>query len=182
MSTMIGARWTTLSSTSTTWTMPTVSLRRTVWSGRDGNGSPGGSNLRWLPRWDPDIVAYTDTFLAAVDAWLSTGRRRRMRGEVFGFPVTAPHRVVRFVLEDGTGPSTRRVVQPEGSLRDVLERIGERMNVRIGGSLVGQRALRVYGPNEVVIVKPAARRHWMGVSALEDADAVVTDSIAGSPA
>ena len=131
---------------------------------------------------DPDIVAYADTFLAAVDAWLFTGRRRRMRGEVFGFPVTAPHRVVRFVLEDGTGPSTRHVVQPEGTLRDVLERIGERMDVRIGESLVGQRALRVYGPNEVVIIKPAARRHWMGVSALEDADAVVADSIAGSPA
>ena len=130
---------------------------------------------------DPDIVAYTDTFLAAVDAWISTGRRR-MRGEVFGLPVAAPHRVVRFVLEDGIGPSTKCVVQPEGSLRDVLERIGERMDVRIGESLVGQRTLRVYGPNEVVIIKPAARRHWMGVSALEDADAVVADSIAGFPA
>ena len=105
-----------------------------------------------------------------------------MRGEVFGLPVTAPHRVVRFVLEDGTEPSTRCVVQPEGSLRDVLDRIGERMDVRIGESLVGQRTLRVYGPDEVVIIKPAARRHWMGVSALEDADAVVADSIAGFPA
>ena len=110
---------------------------------------------------DPDIVAYADIFLAAVDAWISTGRRR-MRGEVFGLPVAAPHRVVRFVLEDGIGPSTNRVVRPEGSLRDVLERIGERMDVRIGESLVGQRTLRVYGPDEVVIIKPAARRHWMG--------------------
>ena len=128
---------------------------------------------------DPHVVAYADTFLAAMDAWLFAGRRRRMRGEVFGFPDAAPHRVVRFVLEDGNGSSTRDVVQPEGNVRDVLDRIGKRLNVGIGGSLVGQRTLRVYGPSEVVIVKPAARRHWMGVSALEDADAVVADSVAG---
>ena len=35
---------------------------------------------------DPDIVAYADTFLAAVDGWLFTGRPRRLKGEVFGFP------------------------------------------------------------------------------------------------
>ena len=130
---------------------------------------------------DPHILAYADTFLTAVDSWLFAGRRRRIRGEVFGFPAAAPHRVVRFVLEDGSGPSTRSVVQPQGNLRDVLDRIGERLNFRIGASLVGQRALRVYGAKEVVIVKPAARRHWMGVSALEDADAVVADSVAGFP-
>ena len=130
---------------------------------------------------DQHILAYADTFVTAVDAWLCAGRRRRMRGEVFGFPASAPHRVVRFVLEEGTGPSKGSVVQPEGNLRDVLDRIGERLNFRIGGSLVGQGTLRVYGANEVVIVKPAARRHWMEVSALEDADAVVADSVSGFP-
>lgn len=129
----------------------------------------------------PHMLAYADTFLTAVDAWLLSDRRRRMRGEVFGVHASAPHRVVRFVLEEGVGPSKAGVVRPKGNLREVLERIGERLNVRIGDSLVGQRALRVYGANEVVIVKPAARRHWMEVSALEDADAVVADSVAGFP-
>ena len=128
---------------------------------------------------DTDLLAYAQTFLSVVDAWLVEGKRRRMRGEVFGFPASAPHRVVRFVLEDGTDPSSTRVVETEGKVRDVLDRVGERLSVRIGESLVGQRALRVYGPNEVVIVKPAAKRHWMGVSALDDADAVVSDSVAG---
>ena len=130
---------------------------------------------------DTHILAYADAFLKAVDVWLLAGRRCHMKGEVFNFPESAPHRVVRFTLEEGAGPSTSSVVQPQGSLIDVLDRIGERMNFRIGGSLVGQRALRVYGSNEVVIVKPAARRHWMEVSALEDADAVVADSVAGLP-
>lgn len=128
---------------------------------------------------DLDMLAYAQTFLSAVDAWLATGKGHRMRGEVFDISASAPHRVVRFVLEDEIGPSTTGLVKTECRLRDVLDRIGERLNVRIGESLVGQRALRVYGPNEVVIVKPAARRHWMGVSALDDADAVVTDSLSG---
>lgn len=128
---------------------------------------------------DTDILSYAQTFISAVDAWLVEGKRRRMRGEVFDFSASAPHRVVRFVLEEGIGPSTTDVVNTEGRLRDVLDQIGERLSVRIGDSLVGQRAFRVYGPNEVVIVKPAARRHWMGVSALDDADAVVSDSVSG---
>lgn len=128
---------------------------------------------------DTDMLAYTKSFLSAVDAWVRAGGRRRMTGEVFDFPVSTPHRVVRFVLEEGVGPPTTRVIATDGRVRDVLDRISKRLDVRIGESLVGQRTLRVYGPNEVVIVKPSSRRHWMGVSALEDADAVVTDSISG---
>ena len=56
---------------------------------------------------DPHILDYADTFLTSVDTWLFAGRRRRMRGEVFRFPKSVPHRVVRFVLEDGEGPSKR---------------------------------------------------------------------------
>ncbi len=128
---------------------------------------------------DADMLIYAQTFLSAVDAWLAEGKRRRMRGELFDLSASAPYRVVRFILEDEIGPSTTGLVRTEGRLRDVLDRIGERLNVRIGEALVGQRALRVYGPNEVVIIKPAARRHWMGVSALDDADAVVSDSLSG---
>jgi hypothetical protein len=48
--------------------------------------------------------------------------------------------------------------------------------------LVGERELRVHGANEVVIIKPAARRFWMRIAALEDADAVIAESFAGAPA
>ena len=128
---------------------------------------------------EPHVLAYAKTFLTTVDAWLSAANRRHMRGEVFDLPKFAPLRVVRFVIEEGPGPSVTRVTQLQGSLRDILDRIGERLDVQLGTSLVGQRAVRVYGPDEVVIIKPAARRHWMGVTALEDADAVIADSISG---
>ena len=123
---------------------------------------------------------YACAFLDAIDVWLSAANRHRMRGEVFNLPQSAPLRIVRFVLEEkNSTPSAAEIVSPDGSLRQVLDRIGERLDVRLGDYLIGQRALRIYGPDEVVIVKPAARRHWMGVSALEDADAVVVESLSG---
>ena len=59
-------------------------------------------------------------------------------------------------------------------------RIGERAKVQIAKSLVGVRELRVHARDEVSIIKPAARRHWLGVCGLEDADAVVNDSAYGN--
>jgi len=53
------------------------------------------------------------------------------------------------------------------------------LKVKIATALSAERELRVYGRDEVVIIKPAARRHWMGVAALEDADAVVAESFSG---
>ena len=125
---------------------------------------------------------YARAFLTAIDVWLAAGKRRRMRGEVIDLPPTAPLRIARFVLEEGADPSTAEIIPPNGSLREILDRIGARLKVQLGSFLAGQRTLRMYGPDEVVIVKPAARRHWMGVSALEDADVVVVDSLRGPAA
>ena len=125
------------------------------------------------------LLDYARAFLSVMDGWLSARKRRRMRAEVFDLPERAPLRVVRFVLEDGYAPSTAEVVTPDGSARAVLDRIGRRLNVPLATSLSGQRELRVHGRGEVVVIKPAARRHWMGVSALDDADAVVAESFAG---
>ena len=130
----------------------------------------------------PHMLDYACTFLSAVDIWLAARRQRHMRAEVFDLPDNAPLRVVRFVLEEGNGPSTAELVEPEGSLRDVLDGIGHHLNVRLATSLSGQRELRVHGRREVVIIKPSARRHWMGVSALEDADAVIVESFSGAAA
>ena len=127
-----------------------------------------------------ELSDYANTFLSAIDVWLSAANRRHMRAEVFDLAEHAPHRVVRFILEEGSGSSSTEIISPEGSLQDVLRRIGERMEFPLARRLVGQRELRVHGANEVVIVKPAARRHWMGVSALEDADSVVVESFSQS--
>ena len=130
-----------------------------------------------------DVSIYARTFQAAVGAWLSAANQHCMRAEIFDFPQQAPLRVVRFVLEkcsDVPENSRLEFVTPDGHLRDVLEKIGDRLEVPIANSVVGHRELRVHGSNEVVIIKPAARRHWMGVTALEDADSVIVESFSGT--
>ncbi len=123
---------------------------------------------------------YARAFLSTMDVWLSASNRRRMRAEIFALEDNDPLRVIRFVLEDTPGPSVMEVVPPDGPLKQVLAQIGERTQVQITDALVGLRDLRVHARDEVSIIKPAARRHWLGVCGLEDADAVVKDSVHGS--
>ncbi|MDD9983191.1 MAG: N-6 DNA methylase [Gammaproteobacteria bacterium] len=126
-----------------------------------------------------DLRAYAKAFLYSMDAWLSAANRRRMRAEIHDLKREVPIRVIRFVLEETPGPSVMKIVSPDGPLSRVLARIGERTEVRITEALVGRRELRVHAKDEVSIIKPAARRHWLGVCGLEDADAVVKDSVYG---
>jgi hypothetical protein len=127
-----------------------------------------------------DMASYATSFAIGLDAWLQAANARHLRGEIFDLPMASPLRVVRFVLGKGRRPPVIEVVQPNGGLSDVLDRIGHRLHVRLGSALVGERELRVHGENEVVIVKPAARRFWMRSVALEDADAVVSESFTGA--
>ena len=139
-----------------------------------------GRNDSVCPTGVSELCDYANTFLEAIDVWLSAANRRHMRAEVFDLAEHAPLRVVRFILEDGPGFSSAEVISPQGGLKDVLYRIGERMEFAFARHLIGQRELRIHGVSEVVIIKPAARRHWMGVSALEDADSVVVESFSKS--
>ena len=151
-------------------------LFRASWqwkAGRDRSVAPAGVD---------DLQGYAQAFLSTMDAWLSASNRRRMRAEIYDLPSDAPHRVVRFVLEERPGPSVVKVVKPGAPLSSVLARIGERTEVRVTEALVGLRELRVHARDEVSIIKPAARRHWLGVCGLEDADAVVRDSAYGARA
>jgi len=126
-----------------------------------------------------DVAEYAKTFLSVMNGWFSARRKRHMRAEVIDLPLGAALRVVRFVIEEGVGEPTVSTVAPQGPLADVLARIGTRLKVKIATALSADRELRVHGRDEVVIIKPAARRHWMGVAALEDADAVVAESFSG---
>ena len=132
------------------------------------------------PADEADLEAYAAAFLATMDSWLNASNRRRMRAEVYRVPDDAPLRVIRFVLEEAPGPSEEvTVITPDGPLSTVLAGIGERTSVRITDELFGLRDLRVHAIDEVSIIKPAARRNWLRVQALEDADQVVQDSVYG---
>ena len=125
---------------------------------------------------------YTHAFISVIDVWLSARNRKRMCAEIFNLSQDGRLRVVRFVLKDKPGVSGVEIVQPEAPLKELLSQIGTRLDFPLTASLVGERELRVYGRDEVVIIKPAARRHWMGVSGLEDADTVIAESFSGTTA
>lgn len=147
---------------------------RAGWQWEEGRASsvmPSDSNV--------EVVAYAKTFLSVMDGWLAARKKRHMRAEVIDLPKGAALRVVRFVIEEGAGESAISMVTPQGQLSDVLARVGNRLKVKIATALSAERELRVHGRDEVVIIKPAARRHWMGIAALEDADAVVVESFSG---
>lgn len=129
-----------------------------------------------------DIARYAGIFLHEIGGWLSARNKRHMRAEIFDLPSSSALRVVRFVLEDGSGKATVEVVRPEGELNDILADIGKRLKVKLATALSSERELRIHGRNEVVIIKPAARRYWMGIAALEDADAVIAESFTGGNA
>lgn len=147
---------------------------RAGWQWEDGRAAsvvPSDSHM--------EVTEYAKTFLSVMNGWFSARKKRYMRAEVIDLPRGAALRVVRFVIEEGTGDSTVSTVTPQGPLADVLARIGARLKVKVATALSAERELRVHGRDEVVIIKPAARRHWMGVAALEDADAVVAESFSG---
>ena len=152
-------------------------LFRASWQWKDGRER---SVEAAVPR--THLLHYARTFLSVMDGWLSARKRRHMRAEVFDLSERESLRVVRFVLEVGHAASTAEVVTPDRNQQDLLRRIGRRLNVQLAASLSGQRELRIHGRREVVVIKPAARRHWMGVSALDDADAVVAKSFSGPAA
>lgn len=151
-------------------------LHRARWqwqAGRKDSVGPANPN---------ELEEYGKAFLHIMDSWFSVSGRRRMRAEIYDLPAEAPLRVVRFVIEDTPGPSVVEVVRPDGPLNVVLAQIGERASVPISNALVGVRELHVHALDEVSIIKPAARRHWMPVCGLDDADAVVKASALGAAA
>jgi hypothetical protein len=146
-------------------------LRKASWQweeGRDAAAQPATI--------DGDLRPYAELFLSGMGAWLKASKKRSMRAELYDLPKGGPLRVIRFLLQEGSAFSKIETVQPAGDLASVLKQIGNRLNVPISSVLIGEREIRVHAKNEVVIIKPAARRFWMRSSALEDVDAVIAES------
>ncbi len=127
-----------------------------------------------------DLVPYTETFLMSINGWLQAPGPSHIRAEVLDLSHYSPLRVVRFVIGSGRKLPSVDIVSPEGDLTKILERIGHRLDVPMSSAVVGERELRVHGANEVIIIKPAARRFWMRGAGLEDAGAVISESFLGA--
>ena len=151
-------------------------LFRASWQwkrGRDESVAPSGT---------AHLKEYAQAFCLQVDPWFYAANERRLRAEIYEFEYTALLRVIRFVLEEHPPPSIVDVVSPHGSLSDVLARLGEYHDVSIADDLSTHRELILTDSDEVVIVKPSARRYWLGVAAMADARFVLEESFKGDTA
>lgn len=124
-----------------------------------------------------DIRAYVQAFLQLVEPWLTMSGQGHVCAEVYELERSCPIRAVRFIIAPGRRESRVSVYRPEQELKDLLDSIGRRASVQITNEIVGPRDVRVYGSGELVILKPASRRHWLGVMGLEDADHAIRHSI-----
>ncbi len=146
-------------------------LFKAMWQwkpGRDESVAPASTK---------HVMQYAKAFVSGVDIWLRTRNLRRVRAEVFDLATTDPVRVVRFVLEDRPGPSVAGVVAPDGDMPGLLHQLSGRFGFSLADELARHQEVRACDTHEVVIVKPAARRHWMEVYGLRDADDIVSDSL-----
>lgn len=89
----------------------------------------------------------------------------------------APLRVIRFF---SGGESQIRRTEVVSDLNDVLSKIGDRIKLPIAERLAAVRELRVYSDDELLVIKPAARRFWTPATGLNDADAALGDGLEGS--
>jgi len=130
-----------------------------------------------------DLRNYAKAFLLSMDAWLRAANARSFSAEIYEFSRGATYRVVRFTLENRPPPSSQiKIARPRTSVRDFLGQVGVRLGRDIQEELVGSRELRLHNRSEVFIVKPAVRRFWLGVSGLDDARAVMMESVTGRKA
>ena len=146
-------------------------LTRAGWQWREGEAASVAP-----ARAAGDVKEYARVFASAVQSVLQAGKRNSVRAEVYDLSDQAPLRVVRFVLESRHVPPVVDVVPCE-DLRTLLSRLGESLDPPLTDSAVGAHEVQCYGREEIVVVKPAARRHWMAVRALEDASQAVIDSL-----
>ena len=123
-----------------------------------------------------EVKEYARVFADEIDSWLQVTRRNRLRAEVYDLPFHEPLRAVRFVLEVGHAPPIVEIV-PCNNLRKFLDQVGGDLSPPLTESTVGHREVQCYGRKEIVIVRPAARRHWMAVRALGDATQAIIDGL-----
>ena len=141
-----------------------------------------GQNESVAPASIAHLGEYAQAFCLQVDPWFYAANERRLRAEIYELEHTAPLRVIRFVLEEHPPPSVAGIVASQGSLSDLLARFGERLGVSIADDLGTHRELILTDSDEVVIVKPSARRYWLGVAAMADARFVLEESFKGDAA
>lgn len=122
-----------------------------------------------------NLKAYAEHFISVLSDYLSIRNERTCIAEVFKLPQSSLLRIVKFrmVKKPAHAPKVQTVEHVE--LAPLLDQISAHLPERISDRVHTRRNLRVYGPSEVYIIKPAEARFWSRSAGLNDADAVLAE-------
>lgn len=140
-----------------------------------------GRSCAVKPPQTSDLLAYAEQFVRVVDGFLSVRNELRATAEVFELPPDAPLRVVKFRMVDRSRRRRKVRTVARQELAPLLGRIAEALPAPIAERVYTRRHLRVYGPGEVYVIKPAQVRFWCRSAGINDADAVLAEELGGAP-
>ena len=137
-----------------------------------------------LPPTQADLRAYAGQLVSAVNAYLRARGERHLQALIYprsaaaagwarGIPGIA---AVRFVMARGA-PSVDPVVR-DGNVADLdalVDALRGRFEADVPPYLNERRQLRIYGDDDLFILKPAEVRYWTRTAGLNDADIILAD-------
>lgn len=131
-----------------------------------------------------DLSAYAAEVIRVVNAFLRPKGTRHLEGVVY------PRRIAKGNLADGVpGITAVKFLMVSGAVPDEpIIHVGANAEMEsLGALLRGQnnadvppylnerRQLRIYGDNELLVLKPSEVRYWMRTTGLNDADIILAD-------
>ena len=123
-----------------------------------------------------ELEAYANAFIGTVNPWL-VASGRRAHAVVLEPSVANPLGAVRFTFDHGAMSSPIEHRRWHGSLVELLTGVDEHVARSFPELFSKHKVLRVPSEGGVLIVKPAARRHWLQSVALMDARRVLESSM-----
>ena len=151
---------------------------------RDGHDR---ASWQWQRGWESsvqpavreELEAYADAFIGTVNPWL-VASGRRAQAAILVPSVANPLGAVRFAFDHEAMSSPLEHRRWHGSLGELLTGVDEQIAHAFPDLFSKHKALRVPSDGGVLIVKPAARRHWLQSVALMDARRVLESSMRAS--
>lgn len=123
------------------------------------------------------LSAYAKAFVSMFDPWFRAANQRRLCAEIYEASSSEALRIVRFVLQNHAPPSEVRTIASRIPMTEMFADAGRRLSAPSAiDDLARNGEVRLMNENEIVIVKPSTRRHWLAVNALADARAVLEES------
>jgi len=130
------------------------------------------------------LKAYAKQVARSVDAYLRARGERHLEAIVYTKRLTKGNlaagvpgiTAVRFVM--ASGPPRRNAIVREGDPADLEALAGllrGRFDADVPPYLNERRQLRLYGPDDLFILKPTETRYWTATAGLNDADVILAD-------